>query len=388
MSKKILYCASTASHILNFHLPYLQFFKEQGWQVDVAVAGESEMPFVDNIISLPIRKNLLAFENLCAMVTLKEVIKKNNYDIISTHTALAGAIVRLAVLLTKKKHYGKMVHTSHGYFFNAKRKLNELPYLLVEKLLAPTTDMLMVMNKADYQLAMKYNLAKKLCLVPGMGIKLDKFTKADAEKKEQLRILAGFKPDDYLIIYAAEMSKRKNHGELIEAVAQTINEEPSIKLLLAGEGLLKDEHMKTVRQLGIEKHVCFLGHVANMEKWYAMSDCSITTSRCEGLPFNVMEAMASGLPVIASRIKGHTDLLAKMEEDLLFDLGDVGQLKNKILLFCRDTTLRIKVGTECSKEVLKYNLESVKPTILDCYQSIIPFSYAQKVKDLSFQARL
>lgn len=367
MTKKILYCASTVSHILNFHLPYLQFFKEQDWQVDVAIAGEGRIPFADNIIKLPMRKNLLAYKNLCAVFAIRDIIKKNNYDIISTHTALAGAVVRLAVLLTDKKHYGKIVHTSHGYFFNGKGKLKELPYLLVEKFLAPATDMLMLMNNVDYQLAMKYNLAKKLCLVPGMGIKLDKFKKIDAEEKEQLRSLAGFKQDDYLIIYAAEMSKRKNHGELLEAIAQTVKEEPSIKLLLAGDGLLKDEHMKKARQLGIEKNVIFLGHVTNIEKWYAMSDCSITTSRCEGLPFNVMEAMASGLPVIASRIKGHTDLLAKMEDYLLYDLGDVGQLKNKILLFCRDRALGIKLGTECSKEVHKYNLESVKRIILDCY---------------------
>ncbi|EHL04237.1 glycosyltransferase, group 1 family protein [Desulfitobacterium hafniense DP7] len=367
MGKRILYCASTASHILNFHLSYLEHFKELGWQVDVAVAGEGKIPFADRIINLPMRKTLLALDNLRSVFTMREVIKKNHYDIISTHTTLAGAVVRLALLLTGKKYYGKVVHTSHGYFFSDEA---ESPYLWADKLLAPITDLLMVMNQVDHQLAMKYRLAKKIRLIPGMGINLDKFTKADDEKKGLLKILAGFKPDDYLLIYAAEMSKRKNHGELIEAFALAMDEEPSMKLLLAGNGALKDKHMETVQQLGIEEHVCFLGYVTDMERWYAMSDCAITTSRCEGLPFNVMEAMASGLPVIASRIKGHTDLLGGQEHNLLYDLGDIEQLKSRILLFCRDEVLRTKAGVECSKEVFKYELGLAKAVILECYDSL------------------
>ncbi len=371
MGKKILYCASTASHIVNFHLPYLKYFKEQGWRVDVAVAGEGEIPFADSIINLPMRKNLFAFDNLRAMLIIREAIKKNNYDVISTHTALAGAVVRLAILLTDRKLYGKVVHTSHGYFFNEKRRLKELPYLLVEKLFAPITDLLMVMNGTDYQLAIKYSLAKEIRLIPGMGIVLDKFTKVNGEKKERLKVFAGFKPEDYLIIYAAEISKRKNQGELIKAFALISDEEPSIKLLLAGDGSLKGKHMRTIQQLGIENKVYFLGHVTDMETWYAMSDCAITTSRCEGLPFNVMEAMASGLPVIASRIKGHTDLLAKQEYEFLYDLGDIGQLKNKILSFRRDKALRTKAGIACSEEVFNYSLDSVKPIILGCYNGLL-----------------
>lgn len=352
---------------MNFHLPYLEHFKEQGWQVDVAVADEGEIPFADSIINLPMRKNLLALDNLRSVFTMREVIKKNHYDIISTHTTLAGAVVRLALLLIDKKHYGKIVHTSHGYFFNDEA---ELPYLWVEKLLAPITDLLMVMNQVDYQLAVKYKLAKKIRLIPGMGINLDEFTKADGEKKKQLKVLAGFKPDDYLLIYAAEMSKRKNHGELIEAFALAMDKEPPMKLILAGDGALKNKHMETAQQLGIEQHVYFLGHVTGIEMWYAMSDCAITTSRCEGLPFNVMEAMASGLPVIASRIKGHTDLLGRQEHNLLYDLGNIGQLKSRMLLLRRDGALRTKIGAWGTEEVFKYELGLVKAVILSCYDDL------------------
>lgn len=363
MVKKILYCASTASHILNFHLPYLQYFKEKGWQVDVAVGGQAEIPYADNIIVLPFKKSLLSVGNLSAVYSVKKLLDNNRYDIISTHTALAGALVRMAACLNGKQQ-SKVVHTSHGYFFYEESNLYMNPYLWVERLLAPITDVLMVMNKTDHNLAKKYKLGKKIVHIPGMGIDLRKFSPVTEEEKKRLKVSAGFNPDDFLIVYAAEMSKRKNQGELIRAFAKVAAQEPRMKLLLAGDGALKDKYERMAQKYGLTERVLFLGYVKDMVSLYQMCDLAVSTSRSEGLPFNIMEAMACGIPVVASNIKGHNDLI---KYNCLSNSGDERALSDMILLYFRDDTLRMR-GQENIITVQSYGLNEVKPEIVKVYR--------------------
>ncbi len=373
--QKILYCASTASHILNFHLPYLQFFKEQGWQVDVAVPEKAEIPYADNVIELPMEKSLLAVGNLRAVQITKQLLADNEYELISTHTALAGAIIRLAVkLLGKQMKQGKIVHTSHGYFFSWESDPAGWSYLWAEKLLAPVTDVLMVMNRADYGLAVRHKLCRNIVPIPGMGIDLAKFSRVGKEDKKSLKLKAGFNPDDFLLVYAAEMSKRKNQGELIRAFALAAAQEPSLKLVLAGEGALKDQYQEMAHECGFGERILFPGQVSAMVNLYEMCDAAVSTSRSEGLPFNVMEAMACGLPVIASRIKGHTDLLSwsdGFQDSLLYAPGDEQTLAGMLLNLCRDEKLREKAGDENRIKVRHYELEMVRPVVIEGYGELL-----------------
>lgn len=366
MRKKILYCASNASHIRNFHLPYLQFFHEMGWQVDVAVASAAEIPYADNVIALPFKKSLLSAGNLRAVYYVKRLLTKNQYDIISTHTTLASAVVRLAVQLLGKSS-GKVVYTSHGYFFNGEFELYGLLYLWVEKLLAPVTDMLMVMNRMDYSVAKQHRLSKNIVSIPGMGLDLAKFSRVGWKEKKSLKVAAGFNPGDFIIIYAAEMSKRKNQGELIRAFIISAAQEPSLKLLLAGDGALKDEYIELARKSDVGDQIRFLGHITDMASLYMMCDLAVSTSCSEGLPFNVMEAMACGLPVIASRIKGHIDLLGSLTEDCLYNLGDEQALAKRIQIYFTDETKKKLIGQENLKNIKRYTLKEVKPMIIEAY---------------------
>lgn len=366
MGKKILYCASTASHIMNFHLPYLEYFKEQGWQVDVAVPSPVGIPYADRLIDVPFQKSLLAINNFNTIRLTKQLLKENQYDIISTHTTLAGAIVRLAVKLVGKKCCGKVIHTSHGYFFNTKNNLQGRVYLWVEKCLATITDVLMVMNESDYQLAVQHKLGKKIAHIFGMGVDLSKFHRASNEEKKKLKLAAGYQENDFLVVYAGEMSKRKNQGELIKAFALVSTQEPCFQLVLAGDGALRREYEGLAQSLGIGNLVHFHGHVSDIASLYRMCDIAVSTSRSEGLPFNVMEAMATGLPVIASSVKGHIDLL-KDNPSTLYELYDEKKLAELLLVMYKDKNLREKIGESNSIEVQKYELEKVKPFVVEWY---------------------
>lgn len=373
MEKRILYCASTASHIINFHLPYIQFFHEIGWKIDIAVEREMEIPYADKVFALPFEKNILAASNLCAVSHVKNLLTKNEYDIISAHTTLAGAVVRIATQMLGKSR-PKVVYTSHGYFFNGEGGLSDWPFLWVEMLLAPVTDVLMVMNKVDYRLAERHKLGKQIVSIPGMGIDTSRVSKPKSEDKKRLKVAAGFEQDDVLVVYAAELSKRKNQIELIRAFSRASNQEPSLKLLLAGEGGLRDEYMKVAEKCGHSENIHFLGHVSDMPSLYSMCDFVATTSISEGLPFNVMEAMASGLPVVASKTKGHTDLLEGLQKRFLYRLGDEQALTDMLLSLCHDDVLRNKLGDENKIKVKKYQLEFARLAIIAGYRELLELS--------------
>lgn len=367
MNKKILFCASTTSHINNFHLPYLKAFHEMGYQVWVAVDKSEPIQYVDKVIAIPFCKKFFSFHNIKAIFEVKDLLKEEKFDFISTHTTLASAVVRAAVM---QLHCDRpeVFNTVHGYLFNESDGLKKWKYLLPEKICASVTDVLMVMNHEDYDIAEKHKLYRgRLYYIDGMGIDLSKFTSVSQDERSALKKKQGFSEHDFLFVYAAEFSKRKNQSLLIRAFANICTKIPNTKLLLAGDGLLLEECKTLAKELHVQNQVQFLGYVEDMRKLYAICDICVTTSCIEGLPFNVMEAMACGLPVIASDIKGHRELVEAGKTGLLFENGNQKELEEKLKLLYLDISLQEALKCKSQKIVKRFELRSVLDRIMMVY---------------------
>ena len=370
MAKKILYCASTVSHLLNFHLPYLRAFHEMGYEVWAAADRHASVPYADHVVALPMRKKFLAPGNARAVLEARSLIRKEGFDIVSTHTGLASAVVRAGILLLRKRP--KVVCTVHGYLFHETDGLKKWLYLFPEKLCARVTDVLMVMNHEDYEVAQKHRLyGDRLCFVGGMGIDLAKFGPATPGERASARKKLGIREDDFVFVYAAEFSKRKNQAFLISAFAEASKNHPRMKLLLAGTGALLESSKELVRQSGAEERIRFLGFVADMRELYAACDVCVSVSLIEGLPFNVMEAMACGLPVLASDIKGHRELVGK---GMLFPQDDAESLEKRLeTVFSQHGTGRAsRSRTAPAPDLSRWDIRTVLPQIIGIYQSIAP----------------
>src|SRR5690625_2380992 len=116
MVNRILFCATVDYHIKAFHLPYMKWFKEQGWEVDVVASGNINLPFTDNKYSIPIKRSPFRSANISAYKQLKEIITKNNYSIIHCHTPLGGLLARIAARKARKNGT-KVIYTAHGFHF-------------------------------------------------------------------------------------------------------------------------------------------------------------------------------------------------------------------------------------------------------------------------------
>lgn len=361
--KRVLYCASTASHINNFHIPYLEALHNMGFEVHVAVNENVPIKFADKVFALSFYKNLLSFRNIKAIFQAKKLLDNNNYEKVITNTTLAGVIVRAAALLMKNRP--KIYHIVHGYIFNDDSGIKKHFYLIPEKITAKVSDVVMVMNQEDYEMAKKYKLYKdKLYYIDGMGVDPSRFKLVTSEEKVAYKRKLGFSEEDFLFVYVAEFSKRKNQKMLIKAFSEC-NLENS-HLLLAGDGKMLDYCKRLAQKLDKKGRIHFLGYVNDVTSLYCACDCAVSTSKAEGLPFNIIEAMGCGLPVVASDIKGHRELVENEENGLLFKINDNNCLKQKLKRAYNFgyTQLKQFIDRNC-KKAANYSLDALYDKIVN-----------------------
>lgn len=344
--RRILLCATVDYHFHAFHLPYMKWFKEQGWEVHVAAKGDMELPFVDKKYNLPIQRSPFSLQNVKAYHELKTIIQQNEYKIIHSHTPVGGVLARLASR-TARENGSKVMYTAHGFHFcSGSSLLNWLIYYPIEKWLARFTDCLITINEEDFNRANQHQFkADRIEHIHGVGVNTEKFKPAEKEYKKELRIAYGYNFGDFLMFYAAEFNKNKNQQLLIRALAQIKEEVPKAKLLLAGEGPLLQECRKLAKKLGVEDSVHFLGFRRDIEQLLQISDVAVGSSFREGLPVNIMEAMSCGLPVIATVNRGHRELLTNQQEGWLIQEFNPQMFAKKMKQLAKDPAQRAVMGS-------------------------------------------
>lgn len=359
MSKKILYAASTAGHLKSFHLPYLERLAREGWTVHTAGKGaDTPLPGAERGIDIAFEKQMFSPKNLKATLQLRKLIRQENYDVISVHTSLAAFFTRLAVMLSGRRKGTMVINTVHGYLFDRNTPLLKRTILLwAEKLTAGCTDLLLTMNEQDTVIAEEHRLCRgEIIQIDGMGVDFGRFFPADREQKLRAREEFGIPPEAFVLVYAAEFSGRKNQTGLLRAFAKLPEE---AWLLLAGRGDMLDECRTLAEQLGVADRVVFAGFVPQVQNCYHAADVCVSTSRSEGLPFNLMEAMHCALPIAATAVKGHEDLVEEGRTGFLVPYGDEDMLCARLKCLMEDPALAMELGYEGHRAVERYGMVPV-----------------------------
>lgn len=359
MSNKMLYVASTVGHLKSFHLPYLRRLSRDGWQVHIAARGAEEgLPGAERGFDIPFEKSMFSPKNLAAVWQLRGILRREHYDVVSVHTSLAAFFTRLAVLLSGRRGRTLVVNTVHGYLFDRDTPQPKRSILLwAEKLTAPATDLLLTMNRQDTQLAQTHRLCRgRICQIAGMGVDFSRFAPADAQQRLAARARFGIPPRAFVLVYAAEFSARKNQQALLRAFAALPQD---AWLLLAGRGAEQENCQTLARTLGVAERVVFAGFVPDVQTCYQAADVCLSTSRSEGLPFNLMEAMHCALPVVATDVKGHQDLVEQGKTGFLVPYGDEAGLTDCLRQLMADRARCLELGFRGMAAVERYALEGV-----------------------------
>lgn len=367
--KKVLFTATVDSHILQFHIPYLKMFKEKGYEVHVATNGKEEIPYCDVKHVISFERSPIKINNLKAIKDLKKIIDKENFEIIHCHTPMGSVVTRLAAKKARRSGT-RVIYTAHGFhFFKGAPLLNWIIFYPIEKYLSKHTDCLITINQEDYELAKRKFKAKKIELVHGVGIDESKFNiEMTQQEKNKIRESLGLKEHDFVIIYVAELSKRKNQGMLIKAVKELIQEgKGDIKVLLPGTDSLDGIYQKMAKELDIEQNIKFLGYRKDIPKLLKISNLYVSTAKQEGLPVNIMEAMFCGLPIIATNCRGNRDLIFNNKNGYLNNIEDFKELSNHIRDVYKNKNVQGKMSTESKIMIKKYLLENVSKKMEEIY---------------------
>lgn len=372
---KILFVATVRSHIGQFHMPFISELKRRGFTVDAAYKDNSadkpglDLSGIDNVYEVPFSRSPYSFSNVKAFFALKKIIKNGGYDAVHCHTPMGAVVTRLAAKGMRKNGL-KVIYTAHGFhFYKGASKKNWLLFYPVEKYLSKFTDALITINNEDYECAENGGFkAKKIYKIHGVGVDINKFSPLDNNIKQSLRNSFGFSDDDFLIIYPADFCYRKNQVMLLKAFAELQKKYPQAKLLLCGQDTASDEIKDLAKSLGVNGGVSYLGYRRDINNLVGMSDVSVSSSRQEGLPVNIIEAMEMGNAVIATNVRGNNDLVTDGENGFLVDSDNSHQMAKKLSEFIENKNLKEKFGKNSLKNVEKYSVENVNKELLSIYK--------------------
>ena len=301
-------------------------------------------------------RNPLSKSNLRAYKKLKNIIAQNRFDLIHCHTPIAAMFSRLAARGARKKGT-QVIYTAHGFhFYKGAPILNWLVYYPIEKWLARYTDTLITINKEDYERAKSKFKAKRVEYIPGVGIDLEKFNTVEIDralKRSQL----GLPEDAFVVLSVGELNKNKNHEVVIRALGKIDN--PCIHYLVCGQGNLEGYLRNLSKELDIENQVHLLGFRKDIPEICKIADLFAFPSYREGLSVALMEAMANGLPVMCSNIRGNSDLIESGKGGYLLEPSDVEGFAKYIKELIEDSRLTSELGGFNLEKIENYSIENV-----------------------------
>ena len=185
-----------------------------------------------------------------------------------------------------------------------------------------------------------------------------------------MRSELGYSEKDFIITVVAELNKNKNQIMLVKSVPELAKIIPTLKILLIGKETLPIVR-EFVHKKELEKHVEFLGYRRDVEKFTMMSDVAFSASLREGQGLNLVESMACGLPVVASFIRGHSDVINNGWNGILFNLKNSDALIDAIILLYKNPELRQEMGRRNIEEAKKYSVDIAVKKMAGIYSELI-----------------
>lgn len=351
--KSMLMLSSVASMIDQFNMSNIDILLKLGYKVEVACNfKEGNTCSAERIEDLKHRlkkmnvayyqidftRNVMDFPQIIkAYNQVKNLVFNKKYDFIHCHSPIGGVIGRMVA-----HEVGiKVIYTAHGFhFYDGAPKKNWIIYYPIERFFSKWTDILITINREDYNRAKEKFRSHQICYVPGIGVDIKKINMIHIDI-EHKRTELGLKKDDIMLLSVGELSERKNHEAVIRALKVLNNDK--IKYFIVGKGQLKEHLENLISDMNLQNQVTLLGFRTDVLELCKSADIFIFPSRQEGLPVALMEAMACKTMVLCSTIRGNTDLINKYE--YLFNQDDyndiVSKMKNIICKRTREEILKI-----------------------------------------------
>ena len=379
--RKALFVATVTGHIKAFHIPYLKWFKEQGWETHVASfpeEGIGELPYCDEFHSIPFTRSPLTASNVRAYKELKILIDQTGFDIIHCHTPAGAAITRLAAMSARKEGKSKLLYTAHGFhFYKGAPLLNWLLYYPAERLLSRWTDALITINKEDFARAQKKMRAKATYYIPGIGVDLQRIDGVTVDRIAK-RAELGLPQEAKLLLSVGELAKRKNHEVVLRALSKM--DCSRLAYAICGRGALEGYLKGLAEKLGLRNKLFFLGFRDDVIEICKAADVFVFPSLQEGLPVALMEAFACGIPAACSNIRGNVDLMEGSGQECLFPPKDEAAVRAALTRLLQDAAFAASCAERNRQAVKAFSLERSLAAMQEIYEAVLQSSSAYSIE--------
>lgn len=315
---------------------------------DVTVAFGPGYPFDEKFDALPVRvvrlsasRSLAPLANLRAMVQLYRLMRQHRFHVVCMGQSIGGLIGRLAAVAAGVP---RRVFVIHAFASRPDQPwLVRQIYRTIERVVDPLTTQYIAVSHATRQAGIEQGFfSGDRCITIPNGVPDPAGVDVDVQ---QVRAEVGIAPSAPLVLAAARFETQKGLRYLLDAFARVVNVLPEAKLLLVGEGPLRDELAAQAKALGLERSVIFTGWRNDVPRLLGAADVLALSSLWEAAPLGILEAMAMRRPVIATPVGGVAEFVQHEKTGLLAPPRDVGALAAALLRLLQDKTLREQFGS-------------------------------------------
>jgi glycosyltransferase involved in cell wall biosynthesis len=347
--------------IYRFLIPVIEAQKKRGDYVCVCGSDDADAQKLRSIgidvFEHHLKRGLNPFSLIKSIFQIKRILVEQRMDVIICHAPIAGGVGRIAAKLANTPN---IIYFVHGYTCApAQSFFKWLAWFCIEKVLGKFTDAALVMNDYDERLCKNYRMVKdvnKVFRISGVGVNIEKFKEATTENdRRQVENELGIPENKKIILSTAFLIPAKGIFVLLKAAKKICARRNDVHFLLAGEGPCKKRLISMRNSFELEEHFEILGWRNDIHRLMRSADIFVLpTYYWEGLPVSILEAMACGKPVIATKQRGCDDAVVDSETGYLIPVKQVEPLVDKIDLLATNEAVRIMMGRAGRKRVEQY----------------------------------
>ena len=299
------------------------------------------------------------------------LMKSGNYDILHFH--LFGANLCAKPLAIAAGHPAIVVHDQCN---DASRDHNPL-LLAADTLWNRRSDRVIAVSESTrrYLLDREDLNDDQVVMIPN-GIDAEMFRPASERERLKAREMLNIPTEAFVIGGVGRLVPQKNFSLFLKVASNVLGGHPGVTFVIAGTGPLESQLREEATSLGIAEHIRFLGYVTDRVGLYHALDALMMTSDFEGTPMTLLEAMASGLPVVASAVDGIAEVCTHGKQALLVPPGDLGRFQDFLRCIIDGKVLRQNLGDEGRRSVLEsYDIRGIARRVEGVYEEVLEFQY-------------
>lgn len=323
-----------------YMLPFMELLLRKGHTVEAACRVTDSAGLLEErgviVHDLPFTRSITPLQDLGVYRELKALIKDGRYDLVHTHTPKDGVLGRRAAWKSKVP---AVLHTCNGFYFSdASSRARRWLVLEAEKGAARRCHHIIFVSGEDMALAVKRNMARsgKCSYIPD-GVDEGRFRMGD---DPGLREELGIPPAAKVVGYVGEITGEKNQDALLEALILLAGRHQDLYAVLVGDSIKQPGAMRDMvrraEEMGAGGRVVFAGYRRDVERFYGLFDVYAHPSLREGFGVPIIEAMSSGVPVVACRIRGPREIISDGINGTLVEPGDVAELADAVAFYLEE----------------------------------------------------